>query len=89
MTALYESDVEKFAIELLERQGYSYIPPERQETERDSVSEVVLRNRLETAIDNLNPNVPNGVREQAIRQVLSLSGHNLIASNEEFLSNAG
>ena len=84
MTALYESDVEKFAIELLERQGYSYIPPERQETERDSVSEVVLRNRFETAIDNLNPNVPNGVREQAIRQVLSLSGHSLIASNEEF-----
>ena len=27
MTALYESDVERFAIELLERQGYSYIPP--------------------------------------------------------------
>ena len=84
MTAPYEADVEKTAIELLERQGYSYIPPERQKTERDSVSEVVLRNRLETAIDNLNPNVPNGVREQAIRQVLSLSGHNLIASNEEF-----
>ena len=50
MTALYESDVEKLAIELLERQGYSYIPPERQKTERDSVSEVVLRNRLETAV---------------------------------------
>ena len=84
MTALYESDVEQLAIELLERQGYSYIPPEQQETERDSVAEVVLRNRLATAIDNLNPNIPNGVRQQAMRQVLSLSGHNLIASNEEF-----
>ena len=84
MTALYESDVEKFAVELLEKQGYSYIPPEQQETERDGVADVVLRNRLKTAIDNLNPTVPNDVRQQAIRQVLSLSGHNLIASNQEF-----
>ncbi len=84
MTALYESDVEKFAVELLEKQGYAYIPPEQQETERDGVADVVLRNRLKTAIDNLNPKVPNGVRQQAIRQVLSLSGHNLIASNQEF-----
>ena len=84
MTALYESDVEKFAVELLEKQGYAYIPPEQQETERDGVADVVLRNRLKTAIDNLNPKVPDGVRQQAIRQVLSLSGHNLIASNQEF-----
>ena len=84
MTALYESDVERFAIALLKRQGYAHIPPEQQETERDGVADVVLRNRLKTAIDNLNPTVPDGVRQQAMRQVLSLSGHNLIASNEEF-----
>lgn len=31
MTKLYGSDIENFAIELLEKQGYSYLSPEGQE----------------------------------------------------------
>ena len=84
MASLYESDVEQLAIELLENQGYRYLSPEKQETERQNLSDVVLRARLKTAIDSLNPTIPAKVREQALRQVAALSGQNLIESNEAF-----
>ena len=51
MTTLYESDVEQFAIDLLEKQGYSYLSPEALEPERQNLSEVVLQSRLKTVID--------------------------------------
>ena len=84
MTSLYESDVEQLAIELLENQGYLYLSPEKQEAERQNLSDVVLRARLKAAIDSLNPTIPGNVREQALRQVVALSGQNLIESNEAF-----
>ncbi len=84
MASLYESDVEQLAIELLENQGYRYLSPEKQETERQNLSDVVLRGRLKTAIDSLNPTIPAKVREQALRQVVAFSGQNLIESNEAF-----
>ena len=84
MTSLYESDVEKFAIELLEKQGYAYLSPEEQALERSNHSEVVLRNHLKAAIDNLNPELPDGVKEQALLQATALSPHNLVESNEAF-----
>ncbi len=55
MNALYESDVENFAIELLKKQGYAYLSLEEQTPERGNLSEVVLLDRLKTAIDNFNP----------------------------------
>ena len=84
MTPLYESDVEKLAIEMLEKQGYVYLSPEKQEAERQNLSDVVLRAHLKAAIDSLNPTIPGNVREQALRQVVALSGQNLIESNEAF-----
>ena len=36
MTTLYESDVEQLAINLLQEQGYTHLPPEVQEAERGS-----------------------------------------------------
>ena len=56
MTTLYESDVENFAVELLNKQGYAYLSPEEQTLERGNQSEVVLRARLKTAIDYFIPN---------------------------------
>ena len=84
MTKLYESDVEKLAIEMLEKQGYVYLSPEKQEAERQNLSDVVLRARLKAAIDSLNPTIPGNVREQALRQVVALSGQNPIENNEAF-----
>ncbi len=82
--AMYESDVERHAIALLTEQGYSHLSRQRQEAEREHVTDVVLRGRLRDAVVNLNRKVPAAVGEQAVRQVIALSGRNLAASNEAF-----
>ena len=46
MSNIYESDVEKFVIELLQEQGYRYLSAEEQAQERGTFSDVVLRDRL-------------------------------------------
>jgi len=79
-----ENAVENVAIELLTAQGYVYLSPEEQESERQNLSDVVLRGRLKTAIDKLNPNVSEDAREQALREVLNLPSQNLIENNEAF-----
>jgi len=84
MNRIFESDVEKMTIELLEQQGYVYLSSEEQEAERGGLSEVVFRNRLKTAIDKLNPNIPENAKEQALREVLNLSSQSLIENNEVF-----
>ena len=81
---IFESDIEQLVIEFLEQQGYVYLSPEEQEAERSSLSEVVLRNRLKTAINKLNPTIPENAKEQALREVLNLSSQSLIENNEAF-----
>ena len=58
MTPIFESDVEEFVIELLQKQGFDYITPEQQEQERQNLSEVVLLERLKNAIETLNSSIP-------------------------------
>ena len=84
MPALRESDVEKFAVKLLEQQGYDYLSPEAQALERGELSEVFFRSRLKTAIDNLNPQIPKSAKEQAFREVLNLPHQTLTENNEVF-----
>ena len=84
MTPIFESDIEKFVIELLENQGFDYLSPEQQEEERKDLSEVVLLKRLKNAIDNLNPSIPDEAKGEALKQVLNLPSQNLIDNNEAF-----
>ena len=79
-----ETDLELHAIELLETQDYKYLPPESQEAERVRLSEVILKDRLLQAIDRINSDKPETVRDQAFKAVLNLSSQNLIENNEEF-----
>jgi len=81
---IFESTIEEFAIELLQNQGWQYLPPEEQELERASLSEVILKNRLKQAIETINPHLAEEAREQALRQVLNLPSQNLIDNNEAF-----
>ena len=81
---LSESNIENLALILLQSQGYTYILPEQQETERQSLSEVILEQRLKRAIDSLNPNLPDTVKTHALRQIKGLSHANIIESNETF-----
>jgi type I restriction enzyme R subunit len=84
MTPIFESDIEQFVIELLQKEGFDYLAPEEQENERKDLSEVVLLTRLKKAIGKLNRKIPDEAKEQALRQVLNLPSQNLIDNNEAF-----
>lgn len=84
-----ENEIEKFAIELLEKQGYQYIyapsiAPDNETPERESFEDVWLMERLQTAVGRINPTIPADIRENAIKQVLRLNSPELIANNEAF-----
>lgn len=84
MTKIFESDIENTLIELLQNEGWQYLAPEEQETERGYLGEVVLKNRLKKAIDALNPDASAEAKEQALRSVLNLPSQNLMTNNEYF-----
>ncbi len=89
MTKITESAIEKFAIELLQRQGYHYIyapdiAPDSDTPERQSFEEVLLVDRLQTAVGRINPTIPPDVREEAVKQIQRLNSPELIANNEVF-----
>lgn len=84
MTKITELNVEEMTIKLLESQGWKYLSPEDQESERESLGELVLRSRLHEAISRINPSVNETVREQALKIVLNLPSQNLMNNNEAF-----
>ena len=69
MSRIYESHIEEWVVELLEKEGYTYLAPEAQEAEREDLHDVVLEQRLRDAVALLNPNVPEDAREDAIKKV--------------------
>jgi type I restriction enzyme R subunit len=81
---MFESDLEKVAIEWLGRLGWSFvggpeIAPGEPAAERESYQDVVLVGRLRAAMTRLNPNLPEGALEDALRRVKRPEG----ASPEE------
>jgi type I restriction enzyme R subunit len=81
---MYESEIEKLTIELLEKLGYTYISPESLETERQRLSDIVLVERLKSAIERLNPTLPQTCKDQALKKVLNPTTQNLLENNEAF-----
>lgn len=84
-----ENTIEEFAIELLEKSGYQYlygpdIAPDGDRLERESFEDVLLLERLRTAVGRINPDIPVEVRENAIKQIQRLNSPELIANNEAF-----
>ncbi|MGB4595199.1 MAG: type I restriction endonuclease, partial [Anaerolineaceae bacterium] len=85
---LYESEIEQVTLNLLrDESGYSLafgpdllegFNPERQ------YNEVILRRRLKTAIDRLNPRIPLSAREEAFKKILRTESLTLIDNNEGF-----
>ena len=93
MTKITESQIENFAISLLEKKGYQYfygpdIAPDVENSGagfvRESFEEVVLVSILKKAIERINPQIPSASGEDALRQVLRIASPDLIAANEEF-----
>ncbi|HCT84788.1 MAG TPA: DEAD/DEAH box helicase [Candidatus Margulisbacteria bacterium] len=89
MTKITESEIEKFAIELLEKQGYQYIyapsiAPDSDTPERSNFEDVLLLDRIRSTLARINPSLSSDIREDAIKQLQRIGSPELIASNESF-----
>jgi type I restriction enzyme R subunit len=89
MTKITESHIELFAIDLLEKQGFQYLygPQVAHDGEtpmRSGYDEVLLKAKLKSAIDRLNPTVPQSARDDALKQVQRVHSPQLIGGNEAF-----
>lgn len=84
-----ESVIEKFAVELLEKQDFRYIygpdiAPDSKNPERESFENVILIERLKKSATRINPETPQDIREDTIKQIQRLNSPELIANNESF-----
>ncbi|MCA6366162.1 MAG: HsdR family type I site-specific deoxyribonuclease [Cytophagales bacterium] len=84
-----ENIIEESAIEILQSQGWEYangkeISPEGLFCERENYSQIVLVNRLRSAIAKINPAIPSDAQEAAIQKVLRIYSPVLLHNNEEF-----
>lgn len=89
MTKLTEADIEQMTVELLEAQGWKHlygpdIAPDGTTPMRTSLEEVVILSKLESAVQRLNPSLPQEVRDEAVKQVLRIGSPDLLADNEQF-----
>ena len=89
MSRITENVIEDFAIELLGKSGYKYIyapsiAPDSNTPERESFEDVLLIERLQTAVDRINPEISEDIREDAVKQILRLNSPELITNNESF-----
>jgi len=89
MTRLLEDHIEQHACDLLVEQGWTYLHgkellPEGASPERQSLSDVILCGRLESAIARLNPDIPARQRDEALNTVLRIVGNDLKDANEKF-----
>ena len=86
---LTESAVEAFAIKLLQHQGYTYlyapdIAPDGENPERARYDEVLLTQRLASAVKRINPTLSDAVLQDAVRQVERVHSPELLTNNETF-----
>jgi type I restriction enzyme R subunit len=83
---------EKPAIENFESLGYEYKPggkiaPDGEDPERKSLSDVVLRDRLRWKLQELNPELPEPVIEEAMAELLGFNSPKIIRNNRNFHEN--
>jgi type I restriction enzyme R subunit len=78
-----ESLSENPAVAHLQRIGYTYIPPEVLDTDRESFKDVVLTERLAAALKRLNPWLSDDNLHKAVRAVTSIQATSLIEASEK------
>ena len=89
MTKITENDIELYTIEELKRLGFQFlhgtdISPDGEFPERQAYSDVILKDRLRTALQRLNPAIPADAGEQALRDIQRINSPELLANNEVF-----
>ena len=88
MHTITESEVELICLDYLKDLGYECLPgpdisPDGLFVER-KYNEVLLINRLTSAIDKLNPAIPDDAKADALKKVLRTDSPNLLINNETF-----
>ena len=91
MNGVSEDDVEQSMLEWLGRGGWSTAhgpdisPPDAKTpgTERTNYREVVLTDRVRNAITRLNPKIPPGARDDALRRVIDPNVPGLVNANRQ------
>jgi type I restriction enzyme R subunit len=78
-----ENLVEIPAVELLQKLGWTYHPPELLDFERSTYREVILENRLAAALKKLNPWLSEENVQRAVRAVMQVPATSLIEANEK------
>jgi type I restriction enzyme, R subunit len=86
---LTESQIESFAIDLLEKQGFSYLygpdfAPDSDNPMRSSFEDVIIVEKLRSAVARINKGIPTDALDDAVKQVIRLSSPELINANEAF-----
>lgn len=86
MTSFTEDVVEQASIDILKDLGWNYlhgsvIAPDGVAAERQAFSDVILLPRLEKAVADLNPTLPEAARSEAIRRLLTSETGSLVEEN--------
>jgi type I restriction enzyme R subunit len=89
MTKITESAIELLAIQRLESLGYNYlygpdITLDGHSPERETFEQVLLLNRLKTAVRKINPGIPVDAQAEAIKEIQRIASPELLANNEAF-----
>jgi type I restriction enzyme R subunit len=86
-----ESNIEQVTLDILANLKYKiiYCPdiapePDGVRPERQSYSDVILTDRLKSAIDKLNPGIPHEAKEEALKKVLRAESPDLTVNNHNF-----
>ncbi len=86
-----ESDLENATLEWLEELGYSVafgpnIAFDGETPERESYKDIILVNRLRSAVAEINPSIPKDIQEEAIKKVVNAAYANpdLLVTNHSF-----
>lgn len=86
---LYESEIEKIALEILrDENSYDdilYGPDISEGTDKErEYTEIILQSRLQQAIDRLNSTVPEDAKDEALKKIVRSSFTTVIDNNEAF-----
>ena len=89
VTLTEDTLAEQPALEWFRELGYEvafgpYISPGGLRPERESFSDVVLKRRLRSALEKLNPHLPQEAIEDALHQLLSHDSPNTFVNNHQF-----
>jgi len=89
MGNMTENILEETCLYWLEELGWNTIhgpdiAPDTPDAERDSYSEVILKDRLRTALSQINPNVPAVGIDEAVKKLLVTDSPDLLVNNRNF-----